>query len=110
MPQRDIWKNQIYTPQELNKWKYAAGLIKKKIHKSVDEPLFRSKREKRRAERTIFDDMVLDDDQGSRVKREVENDLSFVMFEESSGFFSDSVSQVKQITENSDCLKVLKFY
>ena len=97
MPQRDIWKNQIYTPQELNQWKYAAGLIKKKIQKSVEEPLFRTKREKRKAESTIFDDMVLDDNQESRVKREVENDLSFVMFEESSGFFSDSVSQVKLI-------------
>ena len=81
----------------MNQWKYAAGLIKKKIHKSVEEPLFRTKREKRKAESTIFDDMVLDDNQESRVKREVENDLSFVMFEESSGFFSDSVSQVKLI-------------
>ena len=83
----------------MNQWKYAAGLIKKKIHNSVEEPLFRTKREKRKAESTIFDDMVLDDNQGSRPKREVENDLSFVMFEESSGFFSDSVSQVKVITE-----------
>jgi len=92
---RNLWKRQTFSQEAINRWKMKSGLIAQSAEEESGNKV-RDKRNKREA--TIFDDIEwdLDGDHG-RAPRSVHDfqlvDATSLFADESSGYFSENVSE-----------------
>ena len=102
---RNLWKRQTFSQEAINRWKMKSGLMSRSAEEESGNKV-RDKRNKREA--TIFDDVEweeLEGDEGDELEgdhgrppRSVDDfqlvDATALFADESSGYFSENVSEV----------------